>query len=441
MLLVDGGSAAAVAGANKPGGGAGATIVGRQDLAKGNYTVGIGYGGSIYTENLVKKPHGGGDTYIKNSSGAFVVKANGGAGGGTAGGGGGAIENSTAITYSDPYNLSSNGASGTSDGLLKQHAIGAPAFRTIGIGRNRGAGGTNHFITNSGEDTSGDGGALYILTTKEYCMFKLTANDGAYINAVVSNDSYYGDYVINTQAQAGTISGEKSVSFIVKKGATITCTITKNNYNSVTKTFTAGSSLDGNNVHNETVTLKKTIYTRTLALNGATISATGQFTDLDGNVIQTSLSGANSITFNVWIGDNNVHWTASRLYYDTNSGDYAITSSGIDYLPALPKHRYYATLDRTGEWKFKNDTKYVNATWSWNANEISNAPGTTWSVYYEGFEVKDLVKGDTSINYGSVSYNNNLPYRMSIELKNYTKFLFSYTNKTFKIGTVWAEIN
>ncbi len=337
------------------------------------------------------------------------------------------------------------------------NAIGGEAFRTQGIGRNRGAGGTNH-IFHSEENKKGDQGVLYVLSTEEYCMFELTAIGGD-ITAVVTNDSkpQDGDYVINTNATAGTITGTDSVSFIVKKGATISCTITKTDYYTVTETYIAGSSLDSDNVHKESVSLNKIVYAKTLRLNGANIVVTGRLTDANGNVISSSISGNNSVTFNVWKGDNTIHWETSRTYYDGKSGDMTITSGGTENLPTLDKHKYYATLGPQDqwdknisgktkkEWTFKNATKYVNATWTWNPDEISKASGTRWKLDYNGFGVSN--SSGTNISYGPLNSSNNLPSSMNIEFSNYYEthmwspwgnYGYVYWDRTFTIGDVWV---
>lgn len=249
--------------------------------------------------------------------------------GGEDGGGAGTYTNRLSSTM---YN--SNGNSGTSGGTLGTSAYGASSVWTQGIGRNRGSGGSNG--PGIGDDVSGVGGALYILPTSDYCVMQINAN-GCGISASVSGDAIAanGDTIINTNATAGTISGNNSISFIVKKGASVTYTAWCTNYVTRVETITAGTSLNSNNVHVVNVSLNKQTYTHTITCNGS-FAVSGRFTDDNGNVTSTSKTGNGSVKFKVWAGDATV--TVSKTYYDSKN----ITISGTGTTPAnLSKTKYY----------------------------------------------------------------------------------------------------
>lgn len=212
------------------------------------------------------------------------------------------------------------------------HSIGAPAFRTIGIGKDRGTGGTNHFF-GIGEDISGVGGALYILPTKQYCKVNINSNVDAQINAVVSNDEYYGEYVINTQIKTGPVSGENSISFIVKKGATITCTAErigsdKTDYNLFSNSYTAGeTNLNATtNEENIVLGLTKKKFTKNIKLSGGYIKVE----DMSGNLLA---EGNNSVAVTAEI-HTRVKYTAIKSGYVTKTETISI-EDGSDYSVSL----------------------------------------------------------------------------------------------------------
>lgn len=210
-----------------------------------------------------------------------------------------------------------------------------------GIGAGRGAGGD----LNEG----GVGGCLYILSSKIYCLCTVQVpaeHQDANVTITVTGDDFTEG--INTKANVGTITGKGTQTFIVKKGATIEYTVEKEHYiaqgkveNIGTVAATEGTYNSSNNTHTIPVTLKKKILTHTIQTNGANITINGRFTDADGNVINTSMNGTGSITFNVLSEDNNVSYTATKTYYDTRNGSISVTSNGETTNVELPKTKYY----------------------------------------------------------------------------------------------------
>lgn len=278
--------------------------------------------------------------------------------------------------------------------------------------------------------------------------------DGAHVRVDVTGDAPPGGMIDGNvnNVQVGTIEKDGDVSFIVRQGATVNYTVSKTHYNTATGSFTAGANLNNKNEQDVSINLSKIIFTYKIESTGANINVTGNFTDDTGKVISKSISGTNTVTFKVWSGENTVSYTATKTYYETESGTINIAEDGSKSITFNTKKKYYASLSQTGEITFKNGTRDVTATWNnWNTDERNKASGTKWKCQPEGFEVTNLAKGDTNITYGDVQNSGGLPNSMTITFSNYTEthlwapfvgnYAYVWYDKTFKIGTVYVEID
>lgn len=387
----------------------------------------------------------GGDTYIKSSNSSII------AGGGKAGGsdenrkwyefwkwfsGGG-----EAGTYSVNNNninkayLWNNGNSG--DAKVFNESIGGASVMSSntfksGIGYDRGYGGSKKMSN----ETYGNGGCLYILPTTSYCVCTIKAPSGTNINVSVSGDekSQDGNYIQNTEIRAGNMSGTTTISFIVKKGATINYNA-RNGYMVDSGSFKAGENLNSDNEQNKSLTLKKEIVTHTIKCSGD-FTITGEFTDDNGNITNRELTGTNSITFKVWKDPSHNTVTVNKTYYDSKV--IQITENNGTTDAGLNKKRYYASLSSTGKIKLKKKSNItINATWNdWNDEEKAKASKVNWNLNYEGFECTALVKNKTNISYGSMQLNSQkLPEKVTITFSNNHS-----VSKTFETGNIWVEI-
>lgn len=266
----------------------------------------------------------------------------------------------------------------------------------------------------SAEDkhTNGVGGCLYILSADHYCVVNVKVPDNTYkVNINVTGDNPPGGMIDGNvnNVQVGTI-GEKNgnVSFIVRQGATVNYTVSKDHYNTKTGSFTAGANLNNKNEHDVEIQLSKTILTHTIACSGATIKVTGKFTDDTGKVISNSASGTTSVTFKVWSGENSANYTVSKKYYNSRTGSVNVTSNsnGKKTNVTLDKTKYYSnnqdyTLHKIGnsakwnektklngsgdaELKLYRKDEYgtITLTFNGDTNDIKN-----WKLYIKGYKV------------------------------------------------------
>lgn len=313
------------------------------------------------------------------------------------GGKGGDVRNNLPIIGS-PY-LNSNGANGwnASTGLFDIYkcAIGGNSVinngtLTAGLGFNRGTGGDQH--NNSDNDfafecshnnkgTSGVGGCLYILSADKYCVVNINVKDlnDAEIKVNVSNDGMrdIDDRVDDTngtkgapdEVTVGRIEKNGKLSFIVRKGATVSYTVSRDHYNTSTGSFVVGnttstsnlnvSAIDGNNEQTATIALSKRVFTHTITSSGASITVNGNLVRDNGSIEKYSATGTNSVTFKVWSGDPTVSCTVSKTHYNTLSnasitvgrnqtqtiglthGNAVVTTNGSNTTVSLPKTKYF----------------------------------------------------------------------------------------------------
>lgn len=311
--------------------------------------------------------------------------------------------------------------------------IGGPSVMSqglldCGIGVGLGAGGDYQ--------ESGVGGCLYILSSKIYCVCTVQVpaeHSDATVRINVTGDDFTEG--INTRAKVGTITGTGTQTFIVKKGSTVEYTVEKEHYiaqgkaeNIGTVAATEGEYNSSSNTHTIPVTLKKKILTHTIQTNGANITINGKFTDANGNITNTSMTGTGSITFNVWSAEPTITLiSAEKTYYNTLSnvnielgttktqsiklkdGNAIVETSGTNTTVTLPKNKYYSTtkpsfsLNKLGDRAEWIDTTFLNGdgdsivrlfrkdeygqiilTFDGDVNTNGN-----WKLYIKGYKVGD----------------------------------------------------
>lgn len=372
--MADGGSSAYIpANINSwhKGGGSGAAYIARVEL-DGTYDISIGSGGKCSNSN----GHDGGDTSIVENGLGITVE--GGKAGGSdedrgilglfdAGGTGGS-NNITSNTNIKNVYLNNNGSDGIAkigwggdDGSFGGNSVMTSSTFKTGIGNNRGYGGSKKWDT----ETPAGGGCLYILPNSSYCVCTISAPEGTQINATVSEDSVNtdGNYIQNTNIQAGAISGTTKIQFIVKKGATITYSARKD-YMIDNGSFTAGENVNSDNEQEVNLTLKKEIVEHTINCKGD-FKITGEFTDDNGTIISREKTGKDSITFKVWKDPSHNSVTVSKTYYDSST--IQITDNGTTTVN-LNKHKYFVDVNNVtyehsqdwGEYKWRK-TKNLTA--------------------------------------------------------------------------------
>ena len=306
--------------------------------------------------------------------------------------------------------------------------------------------------------------------------------NGAKVSINVSSEESATDgYFYNGDVNVGSFEGIGPQAFIVSRDAVVSYTVEQDYYNTMKGNFIVGKTTGANvtegkkenvtinkldtseNMQKINITLSKKIYKHTITSAGATITATGYFTDAQGNNAGYSRSSAaegGKLEFYVWSHEdyNDVNYTVTRTYYDTATGSINVNSNNATTPVNLNRRKYYATLDQTGELTFKNGTRNVNATWSWTTEERNKASGTKWNVVPEGFEVDHglinidgVLRGETNISYGGVQYSGGLPNRMTITFSNniHTRvwnifkwdYDYDYYDRKFKIGTVYVILD
>lgn len=365
---------------HKNGGGSGASFIGRVHLESDlstKYHCEVGGAGTVHTAN----GHDGVSTILYKGSEKILETKGGIAGGPSNAGKGGNV--STNLTILNEY-LNSKGNDGTIDGMS---AVGATSTINdtsknklrVGIGKDRGQGGNNYVDEVFGEDKSGTGGCLYILSDASYCVVNIKVPDNSYsvtINVTGDSRTSPRESIINTDISVGTISGYGNQSFIVKKGATVNYTVSKEYYNTETGSFVVGETKTANNLNvgaidssnNEqtaNIKLSKTILTHTITSNGANIKVSGKFmqnASSDGTVAKYTAEGTGTLTVYVWQGEPNIKIeSVSKSYYNTltnyqitagstktdsrnlTDGSATISTNNTTTTVTLPKTKYYAT--------------------------------------------------------------------------------------------------
>ena len=397
---------------DKNGGGSSGGFIGRVKLEATDgtkYYCEVGGPGSVYWDNAVNKGHDGGNTILKRGN-TEILKVTGGKAGGSNYAGKGGTVTTNSLTILREY-LKSNGYDGTTD---KASSLGAESIMNdtsknrlaVGIGKDRGSGGTNYYEEIQ-DDETGTGGCLYILSESYYNVVKIDVPDNSYnvtINVSGDTKTQPRDSIINTNISVGTIAGNGDQAFIVRKGATVNYTVSREHYNTKTGSFIVGQNIDSNNEQIVTINLSKKILTHTITSSGANITVRGNFTDSNGNITETSKTGTGSVQFKVWSGDSNVSYTVSKTYYNTKTDSISVTSNGGTTNVTLDKTKYfvknsnvrYAHSQNWGLYKWRDtgrlnsdDGSYDNAYMYGKKNAtitISTVSGipNNWIMYLDG---------------------------------------------------------
>ncbi len=355
---------------------------------------------------------------------------------------------------------------------------------TAGIGRTKGAGGSRYWNNENKEVVSqAAGGCLYILSADIYniCTIELSDFpddiDSATVNIEVTNDAFPGGDESNASPSVGTITktitkeDTHSLSFIVKKGATVKYNIVSDDDNYLvegkaenigTTTATSGAYDSNTNIHKITTQLHKRILTHTIInkTNG-NLKITGQFTDDQGNVIDEIYTVNGQQEIKVWSKHPTVNYTVSKTYYDiAESGKSSTLYGTLNPITItkdnnggstpisiqLQKKKYYATL-KTGTTTYnKGDTvtleygnsQQITASWNWTSDEKNNSTGTKWQIIESDFKMNHNT--GSTITYGETKYSNNLPNNRTVTFYSNYKLVIKYKTK-FTFGTIYAILD
>lgn len=291
-----------------------------------------------------------------------------------------------------------------------------------GLGKNRGTGGDQHGLDNNGfasecthdaKSENGVGGCLYILPTNLYCIVNIKVPDNSYnVKITVTNDDVSGEYVDDNVLKVGTIENNGNISFIVKRGAIVNYTVSKEYYNTENGSFIVGQTKiahnlnvgainNSNNEQTANIKLSKTILTHTITSNGANIKVSGKFmqsASSDGTVVKNSETGTGTVTVYVWQGEPNIKIeSVSKSYYNTltnyeitagstktdsrnlTDGSATISTNNTTTTVTLPKTKYYAT---------NVNYSHSRNRWPYKWNETNNL-------------TKDDGKNDNAYTYGT----------------------------------------
>lgn len=211
--------------------------------------------------------------------------------------------------------------------------------------------------------------------------------------------------------------------FIVKKGAIVNYTLSKEHWvqTGSTSTQITDDKIDSST---NTITIKPTMkkkvftYTLTPGTKGADIKVTGNLTDNDGNIVgsQSISKNGNSNTFKVWSKEPNINWEESKQYYHTKTGSMSIPGDGQTTLESLEKVKYFVNNSYVSYAHSKNklsykwrktgrldndDDSYDNAyTYSTQSatitiSQVNNIPNN-WIMYLDGCYANTV--GDPKLN-------------------------------------------
>lgn len=296
---------------------------------------------------------------------------------------------------------------------------GTSSVIATGIGAGSGAGG------NQGD--YGTTGCLYVLPTTAYCVCKIELPKDykdAKLTVSVDGDSLSpdGDLILDSaHVETFTVTGD--TMFIVKKGAIVNYTLSKEHWvqTGSTSTQITDDKIDSST---NTITIKPTMkkkvftYTLTPGTKGADIKVTGNLTDNDGNIVgsQSISKNGNSNTFKVWSKEPNINWEESKQYYHTKTGSMSIPGDGQTTLESLEKVKYFVNNSYVSYTHSRNkglyiwykkgrldndDDSYDNAyTYSTQSatitiSQVNNIPNN-WIMYLDGCYANTV--GDPKLN-------------------------------------------
>jgi len=280
----------------------------------------------------------------------------------------------------------------------------------LGIGKDRGTGGDlydNYAENGLGKGFNGVGGCLYLFSAKTYCLCTVNVPDGTHTKLVVTGDALSG----KPHSGVGTIEGDKTqYKFIVRKGATVSYTLTKTGYTTKTGTFPTGQNLDiSTNIQTENLSLGTRRYlTHTFKSNGAHIKLTGTFYRNDGSTYNVE-EGNNTVTVKVAEDVNSVGYTVTKTHYETKTGSENIVNDGQTTNISLTPIKYLASSV-----SYAKDNKGYNFFgWheynSWKATNKINNLSDTWKDVQgqEDSGERDVIKFEKS-GWGEItlSFNN-----------------------------------
>lgn len=284
-----------------------------------------------------------------------------------------------------------------------------------GLGKNRGTGGDQHGLDHNGiasecthdaKSENGVGGCLYILPTNLYCIVNIKVPDNSYnVKITVTNDDVSGEYVDDNVLKVGTIENNGNISFIVKRGAIVNYTVSKEYYNTENGSFIVGQTKiahnlnvgainNSNNEQTANIKLSKTILTHTITSNGANIKVSGKFmqsASSDGTVVKNSETGTGTVTVYVWQGEPNIKIeSVSKSYYNTltnyeitagstktdsrnlTDGSATISTNNTTTTVTLPKTKYYSDIQQYYVYNTKSNFLQADAEWQNRGNLKNN---------------------------------------------------------------------